>query len=73
MVDNDTQTPVAPAVDPDREWPMPFAKFSAAHLHGTDDHIYHGLLRRRHGDRARTPTEWRALLERLRNEPAYRH
>lgn len=51
----------------DTEYPVPFATFVRT-LKSTPDEIWSKLLKQRHGTKNMTPTEWRAALQRLRNE-----
>lgn len=53
----------------DREFPVPFSAFVRG-LAGTPDAIYAKLLKIRHGRENHRPSEWRAILERVRREPA---
>lgn len=53
----------------DREFPVPFSAFVRG-LAGTPDAIYAKLLKIRHGRENHRPSEWRAILERVRQEPA---
>ena len=43
------------------EHPVPLRVF-AADLKGSDDEVYTRLLKKFHGERPRTPSEWRALI-----------
>jgi hypothetical protein len=38
---------------------------------GSDDHIWGKLLRIRHGNERHTTTEWNALIDKMREEPAH--
>jgi hypothetical protein len=55
-----------------QEYPVPLKRFAEDHLKGTSDEVYTRLLRGFHGERPRTPSEWRALIETARKAPAHR-
>lgn len=52
------------------EFPIPFNQFAQS-LRGTDDEVFTHLLRTRHGSEKHLDSEWRALLEAARHEPAH--
>jgi hypothetical protein len=62
----------APAPVPlgNEEFPVPFARFARSLLMSPDE-VYITHIRIRHGRENHKPSEWRAVLEKYRNEPAH--
>jgi hypothetical protein len=52
------------------DFPIPFAQF-AQMLSGTHDEVWTTLLKQRYGRENHVESEWRALLDAARNEPAH--
>lgn len=59
-----------PVSDGNDEFPIPFERFAAS-LAGTSDEIWTGILRMNHGFENHKPSEWHAMIDNYRHQPAH--
>lgn len=57
-------------MDGNQEFPIPLAKFAKS-LKGKADEVWLRHLRRSHGRENHTPSEWSALIDLYRTQPAH--
>lgn len=63
-------TPAAPVSDGNEEFPVPYSRFAVT-LHHTGDEVYLALLQAERGRENHTITEWSAILDAYRGQPAH--